>query len=332
MITWNIKAVLPALMFFSSGLLFAQAPDLGQVSGNFQIDAQYYREDSIIGAPEFPENVGSNAFLNLLYTRGRFEAGVRYEAYLPTMQGFTRESGSGLPYRYARYRADRFDITAGTFYEQFGSGMVLRAYEEWGLGFDNSIDGFRVKGEPVKGVYVTGLIGRQRNAFSNTVENLSAGLMRGVDAEWAINQTFDSLATAKTKVTVGGSFVSRYQSESDPLLDIPENVSAMAGRVGISRGPINLQAEAAYKINDPSSVNNNIYKDGNGIFVQASYAKKGLGVSVQWKRIDNMDFRSDRGAAVNNLNTNFLPPQTRQHTYRLATLFPWATQPLGEWG
>ena len=94
------------------------------------------------------------------------------------MQGFLRNTGSGIPYRYIRWQDDRFDVTAGTFYEQFGSGMILRSYEEWGLGFDNSIDGIRAKGEPVKGLYLTGFIGRQRNATSNKIDNLSAGLIR----------------------------------------------------------------------------------------------------------------------------------------------------------
>ena len=330
MISRNIKTVAAVLMFSASGLS-AQNVDLGQVHGNFQMDAQYYREDSIIGAPDFPEGVGSNAFLNLIYSRGGFEAGMRYEAYLPAMQGFTRDDGSGIPYRYARYRGKKIDVTAGTFYEQFGSGMILRTYEQWGLGWDNSLDGIRVKGEPLRGLRMTGLIGRQRNARSYKVENLSVGLVRGIDADWSINESFDSLASSKTRVSIGAGFVSRYQTDEDPVLVIPENVAAFSTRLNVSRGGFNFSGEYAQKINDPSSVNNIIYKKGTGILVQTSYAKSGLGISFQWKRIDNMDFRSDRSAVGNNLGLNYLPPQTKQHTYRLATLLPWATQPLGEW-
>ncbi len=327
----SIRFILYALMLLFSQKLTAQTKvDPGDISGNFQMDAQYYREDTLIGAPDFPENVGSNSFLNLLYTRNKFQAGIRYEAYLPVQQGFLRTTGSGLPYRYAKWTDTKFELTAGTFYEQFGSGMVLRSYEEWGLGFDNSIDGFRGKVRPYEGVELTGLVGRQRNAFSNRVENLSAGLIRGFDANWNINETFDSL-NIKTRIRIGGSFVSRYQKDEDPIQNYPENVAAMAARVNLNRKGFNLFVEVAKKINDPSTVNNIIYKDGSGVLVQGSYARKGLGISVQAKRIDNMDFRSDRTATFNNLNLNFLPPQTKQHTYRLATLFPYATQPLGEW-
>ena len=306
-------------------------PDLGEIHGNFQMDAQIYRPDSAIGAPDFPEHLGSNSFLNLIYTRNKLEAGVRYEAYYPTLQGYTRSTGSGIPYRYARYRGDKIDVTAGTFYEQFGSGMVLRTYEEWGLGFDNAIDGARIKANPVKGVYLTGLIGKQRNAFSNKVEDLSAGIVRGADLEWEINSSFAALDTAKTRLKLGTSFVSRYQRDDDPVQIYPENVAAYSARATLSRGGFSLFGEYAYKINDPSSVNALIYKPGNALLLQTSYARKGLGISLEFKRIDNMDFRSDRAATFNNLTLNFLPAQTKQHTYRLPTLFPWATQPLGEW-
>jgi hypothetical protein len=329
-LTFRVAAA--ALMLFGGTLLGQKQVDLGEIHGNFEIDAQTYKADSLIGAPDFPEKIGNNSFMNLLYTRGKFEAGVRFENYYPSLQGFTRERGAGIPYRYARYRNEKFDVTAGTFYEQFGSGMVLRAYEAWGLGFDNSLDGVRVKSEPVKGVYLTGLIGRQRNAYSNKVENLSEGIVRGFDAEWSINDSFDSLMTAKTRVKIGGSFVSRFQKDEDPVQIIPENVASFAGRASVNRSGLNLSAEYAYKFNDPSTVNNLIYKNGTGVLVQASYARKGLGISAQVKRIDNMDFRSDRNGTFNNLTLNFLPPQTRQHSYRLPTLFPWATQPLGEWG
>lgn len=46
------------------------------------------------------------------------------------------------------------ELTAGTFYEQFGSGFVLRTYEERSLGIDNSLLGGRLKVNPLPGVFV----------------------------------------------------------------------------------------------------------------------------------------------------------------------------------
>lgn len=330
-----IKTAAAVLMFFYAAPAANsqnQAPDLGTISGNFQFDGQYYREDSLIGAPDFPASIGSNSFVNLLYNRGRFTAGMRYEAFLPTMQGFTRSSGSGITYRFARYDHEKFDVTVGTFYEQFGMGLTMRTWESWGLGFDNSLDGLRAKFRPHKGVTLTGVIGRQRNAFSNNISNLSEGIVRGVDADVMVQDLMPGWDEHKTRIRVGGNLVSRYQEDSDPIYILPENVATGSGRLAFTRGKISFSGEYASKINDPSAVNNLIYKNGNGLVLQAAYSQKGLGISIMAKRIDNMDFRSDRNASANNLTTNYLPPLTKQHTYRLATLFPYATQPLGEIG
>lgn len=45
-----------------------------------------------------------------------------------------------------------------------------------------------------------------------------------------------------------------------------------------------------------------------------------------------MDFRSDRNSSGNNLILNYLPALTKQHTYSLAAVYPYATQPNGEIG
>jgi len=111
---------------------------VGSIHGNFQIDAQYYQPDSLIGAPKVPEKFLSNAFGNLNYTNGNFSAGVRYEAYNNVRQGFdARYKGQGIVNRFARYRTDLLDITVGNIYEQFGSGLMLRTYYEPGLLYDN---------------------------------------------------------------------------------------------------------------------------------------------------------------------------------------------------
>src|SRR5574343_278342 len=126
--------------------------ELNSIHGNFQIDAQYYEPDSTIGAPAVPEKLLSNVFGNINYTRGKFSAGVRYEAYNNVRQGFLPSyKGEGIVNRFARYQTDLLDITIGNFYEQFGNGLMLRAYYEPGLLYDNSIDGARIISNPYKG-------------------------------------------------------------------------------------------------------------------------------------------------------------------------------------
>jgi hypothetical protein len=204
--------------------------------------------------------------------------------------------------------------------------MIFRSYEERGLGYDNAMEGVRVKYTLLKGIHIKGLIGKQRYYF-----DLGKGIVRGIDGEVALNELVTEFAEKKTKIFFGGSFVSKYEVDQDPIYVLPENVGAWAGRVKVNHGGWSFFSEYAHKINDPSSVNNYIYKKGGGLLVNTSYSQKGLGINLSGKVIDNMNFRSDRTAQNNDLLINFLPALTRQHTYNLAaTIYPYATQPNGE--
>jgi hypothetical protein len=308
--------------------LSAQSLGGGSLHGNFQLDAQYYLTDSAIGAPEVPEKLLSNGFANFIYNNGPFEAGVRYENYTNPMLGFdSRYTGNGFPYRYLSYKNDELEITAGNFYDQFGSGVVLRAYEDWGLGYDNSIDGLRVKYSPVKGVEAKGVIGYQRDFWTK-----GEGIVRGADVEWAINESIKGGDSLKTKFILGANFVSKFQTDDDPIYILPQNVGSGSGRLTVIHGPFTIRGEYAYKVNDPSATNGYIYKTGTATLLNASYSKKGFGFTLAAKRIDNMSFRSDRTASLNSLIINYLPANTKNHTYILPSLYPYATQPNGEFG
>jgi hypothetical protein len=329
----NIKgACAVAFLFLIAGPSFSQDnnsgssnPNYGEIHGNVQVDAQYYNTDSAIGAPPVPEKMLSNGFANLNYTRGKFKAGLRYEHYLNVMQGFDpRYKGTGIPYRYASYTTDDLEVTIGNYYEQFGSGLILRVYEERGLGFDNVLDGVRVRFMPYKGIYLKGLVGRQRFFFQQT------GLVRGFDGEIQFNELVTKWEEKKTKISLGGSFVSKYQADQNSSLILPLNVGCYGGRLNIARGNVNLFAEYAYKINDPNYDNVYSYKYGDAILVQASYSKKGTGASLSVKRVDNMVYKSDRDAAGNVLFINYNPVLTRQHTYGLLAFYPYASQTNGE--
>ena len=298
-----------------------------QIHGNVQTDVQFYNPDSLIGATAVPEKMLMNGFANINFTKGDFSAGIRYESYLNALQGFPAGyRGTGIGYRFASYKLDKIEVTAGNFYEQFGSGMVLRAYEERGLGYDNALDGFRIKYNPYRGVYLKGIYGKQRLFFEK-----GPGIVRGIDGEVVINELSDSLDKMKTRIILGGSFVSKYQEDDNQALELPQNVGSYAGRINIYRGPIAFNGEYVEKINDPSADNNFIYKKGQALLLNAAYSVKGFGASFSAKSIDNMSYRSDRNQGQTNVFINYLPTTSKQHTYNLpATLYPYAVQPNGE--
>lgn len=300
----------------------------GTLRGNFQTDIQISREDSLIGAPKVDEKLLMNSFANLIYTNQNLTVGLRFESYQNPLLGYdSRYKGSGVPYRFATYQQDWFEITAGNYYEQFGNGLVLRTYEDKNLGIDNSLDGARIVVKPLNGVVIKSFIGQQRFYWSK-----GPGIVRGIDGEVNLNMLNPKWSESATQLILGGSFVSKFQADRDPILKLPENVGAWATRMNLSRGGFNLSSEYAYKINDPSFENGNIYKEGHALVINASYSKSGLGLLLSAKHIDNMSFRSDRNAAGNDLSLNYLPALTRQHAYSLSGMYPYATQPNGEVG
>ena len=325
-----MKKVLYGLLF-CSGSLFCQGIQNGHLSGNFQSNSQLYYEDADLGITS--ENLPSekfliNSFANLLYTTSNFSAGMRYEANHNVLLGFDkRYNGEGITYRYTQFNKDGLDITLGNFYEQFGSGMILRAFEERNLGYDNAFDGIRLKYSPFKGVYLKSLIGRQRLYFDK-----AEGIVRGFDGEISLNESFECLSDMKTQVMIGGSFVSKFQKDLDPIYILPENVASWASRFSIFHGKWIMGAEYVYKYNDPSATNNFIYKEGQALLANLGYSQKGFGFSLAAKRIDNMSFNSDRNLSGQEVSINFLPALTKQHTYALATIYPYGTIANGEMG
>lgn len=87
----------------------------------------------------------SNDYLKLDYVQGRFSAGIQAESYLPEpLLGYDLNlKGIGLPEKYIAWTDALWSVTAGDFYDQFGTGVILRSWEDRNLGWNNSIGGAR---------------------------------------------------------------------------------------------------------------------------------------------------------------------------------------------
>ena len=308
----------------------------GHVTGNIQTDMQMSREDTVIGADDVPEKLLMNTRADILYQNGDFSAGLRFEMYQNPLLGFdARYKGQGVANWFVGYSGDWLSVTAGNFYEQFGSGMILRAYEDRYLGLDNSLLGINLQLRPWKGVTIKALAGKQRFFW-----DYGRGLVRGIDGEVNLNSLVKSMEESKLRVTFGAGFVSKYEedesipSAADPSyrLNLPLNVGAGAVRMDLGYGNWSLNAEYARKGQDPSVMNNYIYREGEALMLNLTYSMKGFSANLQAKHVDNMCFKSVRSQTGEMLYINYIPAITRQHTYAFLTMFPYATQVTGEEG
>lgn len=305
------------------------------VTGSIQSDVLIPQEDLKIGSPKYDEWALTNSFLDLNLISKNVDAGARFEFLKHPLPGFEKDyKGYGVPYFYLKGKFEKLEVTLGNYYEQFGSGFVLRTYEERSLGIDNSLLGARVVYKPYKGIVLKAVTGEQRRYWAH-----NNSWINGVDLELNLDQWFKGLGQSGTRVMLGGSFVNKYENNKHDniMIDrthelvLPQNVNAWDARFQVQKGGFNVLAEYAQKTQDPSFTNKYIYRTGNVAMLSASYSQKGLSFLVQAKRSNNMAFMSNRNNVGVSSYINHLPAFTQDQTYALAAFYPYATRPDGEW-
>jgi len=327
-----LAAVLPAFLLT---LLPLQAPAQQGVTltGSVQSDMLLPQADDEIGAKK-TDDFQTNTYVDLQLQSRYVDAGVRAEYLEHPLPGFENDfEGSGLSNFWVKGRLGIAELTAGTFYEQFGSGFILRTYEERSLGIDNSLLGGRLVLKPAKGITLKALSGKQRHYW-----HWDGGLVSGADAEVSLDEWLPALAQRDVMLSIGGSWVNKHENDekiyADPThrYNLPAFVNAWDLRANLNKGPWGVLVEYARKTQDPSFDNQFSYADGDVAMLSGSYSKKGLSLLVQAKRSENMSFRSKRNINGTALYVNHLPAFTLDHTYALAALYPYATQlAKGEW-
>ena len=124
-----------AIGIFALGSLMLSAQDKGYLTGSFETTDHLYVEDQAMGFTPRDDRFGSNNYLKLDYYNGNFSAGLQLEGYSPVLLGYPDElSKFALSNLYANWKDENFQITAGTFYDQFGSGLLFRSWEDRLLG------------------------------------------------------------------------------------------------------------------------------------------------------------------------------------------------------
>ena len=322
------------LLIGMSGVsLYAQESDKLRLSGSIQSDMLLAQKDSTTGAEATDGRFLTNTYVDLKLSSRYVEAGARLEYLKHPLPGYENDfKGWGVPYAYLKGRYKNAELTLGSFYEQFGSGFILRSYEERSLGIDNSLQGARLNYRPWAGVAVKLLTGRQRRYWSH-----NKSWMTGADVEWNIDELFKSLQQHNTYITLGASYLNKHERDEVIMVDpthrlrLPLNVNAFDIRLRLQHRSFNILAEMAMKSQDPSHDNGYIYRNGYVAMLSGSYSKRGMSLLLQAKRSTNMGFRSRRGMEGISSFVNHLPPFTMEHTYTLAALYPYATRPDGEW-
>lgn len=303
----------------------------GRLTGSFETNSIFYVEDAKSGAITPQDNFGSNNYLKLDYYHGKFSAGIQGEAYMPVLQGYPTDlTKVALTNYYAQWVDDSFSVTAGTFYEQFGSGLLFRAYEDRTLGMNNALTGARFTYNYKDIVALKAIWGMPRLGMKFTDTQV-----RGGDISFAISNLVGWKAT---HLAVEGSVINRYEAISADLKEEGGKPSStgFSGRVNFEHKGFVVRGEyidagerhypnGAYDgVNDPRI---DLIKNGNAQLLELGYSGHGLGVNVTARRLEYMDMPTVyRNTSTANA-LNYIPALTAQYSYLLMNLNPYIVQP-----
>ena len=313
------------------------------LNGSIQHDGIFGINDASIES-QYSDPYLSNTYIDIGLQSEHTRAGVRLEVMPKPIYEFSEDfGGAGIGNFYVGGKYKWFDITLGDVYAQYGSGLILRLWEDRALGIDNSLRGGKVILRPYKGIHLEAIGGKQRvywNCYgSHWGWDYSKGAVLGANMELQIDDWCPKLVEKDIRLMVGASYVSKY----DPMdtiyysyhpariYNLPQWTAAGDLRLKFNIKNWSVLAEYAYRANDPSADNTLSYKHGEALLLSAGYSTKGFSVLLQAKRSENMSFRSDRMLRAYDGMLNYLPAFTTNHTYALATIYPYATQMTGEW-
>lgn len=334
----------------------AYTQEQGSFSGGFQSSANFFIRDSLIGAANIPQYdrqlFGAQSWLDLSYNISGFDLGLRFDMFnnsnlLNPNDSYTDE---GIGRWHIGKKIDKFDIRVGHIYDQIGSGIIYRAFEERPLLIDNPLFGARLIYDLSDDWQIKGFTGRQKVLFSEYQPVIKGATVEGfVDLSseeklftlapgiGIVNKTLDD-DTMDRVIDI----VSTY-SDGDKIIPV-YNTYAFSFFNTLVAGPISWYFEAAYKtgesfynpnavltdINGVESFGKLVKEDGTVIYTSLSYAKSGLGITLETKRTENFDYRADPNLRLNRGLINYIPPMNRQNTYRLLARYSPATQLLSE--
>ena len=290
----------------------------------------------------------TNDYLKLDYYRGRLSAGLQMEGYFPTLVGYpVAQNKLSLSNLYVSWRDKSYSVTAGTFYEQFGSGLLFRSWEDRMLGLNNALLGARATYNFEDKVAVKAFWGVPR--LGKIDDN--AAMMGADDAFFGLGLTKVHVAGADVSVSLSsllgmedislsleGSLLNKHEALGDLLkaAGCKENTLGWSGRVNFDMDGFFLKGEyvdaGKQIVSVAAAQNGRAAVNGNAQLVEFGYNGRGLGVTVTGRRMDRMTQKiysfsgTENGYGSLSNMLSYRPAMSTQYTYMLTTLNPYSPE------
>jgi hypothetical protein len=304
-----------AILFLTVLIISAKVSAQGTLSGDFMTNVNFFMKDSAIGAAGNPlyDNAlsGGEAWLTLRYNVHDFTFFLRADAFHNSnlKEPQYPNSDFGIGAWSISKDLKKLSITVGSIYDQIGSGILFRSYEDRGLLIDNALIGLGLKYKVTDNITLKGLGGQVKNngIRGDIVNNTPyAPIVKILNAEGefgkgnvhfspgigVLNRTLD--AASMTAIA--------DRINSQPLSErfVPKyNMYAFTAYNMLTYKNFSWYMEAAYKtheaIEDTRSYTETagklIDRSGNIQYTSLNWGKKGIALSLNAKRTENFVMR-----------------------------------------
>lgn len=320
----------------------AQAQETGQLSGDFLMSASFYDRDEKIGTNTtqyLRELSSAEAWMYLSYRYQGWRFAVRYDLYhnSPLINPVEAYSAQGIGYFQLQKDIGDLQVTAGHFYDQIGSGLIYRSYEERLIGLDYATRGVHLSYRPVDNLHLKAFTGQQKNRF-----DVYAPIIKGASADYflrvgkhlslspgagVVNRTLD-----RPTVELMADEINTYplQERFVPMT----NMYAWSVWNRFNYKGFGLYLEYADKSEEAVLGQTGLLEphSGNVIYASGNYSTKGLGISAQYKRSQYFGLRTSPYLILLQGVMNYVPALTKQHSYRLPARYNISALDFGEEG
>ncbi len=298
------KQILFLLLVISTGSSFAQ----GTLSGDLMTNLNFFRKDTKIGASGNPlydnKLSGSDAWFTLRYAVSGYTFFVRADAFdnsnLKNLTASSTDFGIGA-WSISKDIND-LSITVGSIYDQFGSGILFRSYENRGLLIDNAVMGLELKYQVSDNFSVKGFTGqlKNNNGDDNLINNVRYGpVLKGLNGEGdvsfgqvsltpgfgVLNRTLDAASMNSIALSINA------QDTSNRFLP-KYNMYAFSLYNSLIYKNLFWYAEGVYKTHEAILDNILVDKPGSTLYTSLNYGIKGLALSLMGRRTEDFEMRT----------------------------------------
>ena len=317
--------MLKSIIIFVINLFFLSISysQSNKIYGSFESNAIYYQENE---EEDYENRLASNNYLNIKYLfNSNWNVEVQVESYLPKrLQGFSNSfEKTHLSTLSINYSKNNFNTSIGTIYDQFGSGLILRTWEDRQLGINNSIWGLSTSFDS-KNFNVKLLGGWQKKGIE-----ISNGKVVGIDSNIKLLNNDNKYQN----LVLGLSYVGRFENPHYISYDFNDLTNLFSTRLDYYTSEFYLEFEQVLKSKDgimqAGLISNEFVKKGSAHSLNLGFIKTGFGLDMTFRRLENMPIFSDRfeqGEIYNESNVNYLPALTKQHDYQLANINVYESQ------